>query len=215
MKSLLIKEIRLASHPLTYFFLAFSLMALIPGYPILVGAFFICFGIFRSFQASREANDILYTALLPIDKADAVRAKFVFVCAVQAAAFLLTAALTTLRMTALADAAPYVNNFMMNANLVYLAWTALVFALFNCLFVGPFFRTAYRFGRPFAAFIAVSMLTVAASETLHHVPGLEYLNGTGRLGTQGAILAAALFIYVVATLLSCRRAERVFERIDL
>ena len=32
-------------------------MAFIPAYPILVGAFFVCFGIFRFFQSGRENND--------------------------------------------------------------------------------------------------------------------------------------------------------------
>ena len=44
MKNLLNKEIRLAASPLSWLFLVFGLMALIPGYPILVCAFFICFG---------------------------------------------------------------------------------------------------------------------------------------------------------------------------
>ena len=68
MKKLLIKEIRLAASPLSFLFLAFSVMALIPGYPILVGSFFVCFGIFHSFQATRETNDILYSVLLPLSK---------------------------------------------------------------------------------------------------------------------------------------------------
>ena len=40
MKRLLHKELRLSAAPVTYYFLAFALMTLIPGYPILVGGFF-------------------------------------------------------------------------------------------------------------------------------------------------------------------------------
>ena len=50
MKSLLMKEFKLAASPLAYIFLAGALMTLLPGYPILMGAFFICFGVFHSFQ---------------------------------------------------------------------------------------------------------------------------------------------------------------------
>ncbi|MGO3548708.1 MAG: ABC-2 transporter permease, partial [Paucilactobacillus nenjiangensis] len=60
MKNLLIKEIQLTSMPITFIFLLFAFMTLIPGYPILMGAFFICLGIFFSFQNGRETNDILY-----------------------------------------------------------------------------------------------------------------------------------------------------------
>ena len=70
MNKLLKKELRLTAAPITYFFLAFALMTLIPGYPILVGGFFITLGIFYTFQMARESNDILYTALLPCKKQD-------------------------------------------------------------------------------------------------------------------------------------------------
>ncbi|MBQ7637752.1 MAG: ABC-2 transporter permease, partial [Clostridia bacterium] len=78
MKKLLRKECLLTAPAVTYFFLIFSFMAVIPGYPIAVGAFFLCLGLFYSYQSAREANDILYTAMLPIKKTDVVRAKFVF-----------------------------------------------------------------------------------------------------------------------------------------
>jgi len=206
---------RLTAHILSYLFLAFSLLILAPGYPILVGAFFLCFGIFQTFQNAREANDILYMVLLPIEKGDAVRAKYAFVCFIQGIGFAAMAILTAIRMIFLGDAAPYVNNAMMNANLVFLGYAALVFALFNGVFVGPFFRTAYKFGKPFITFIVLSFLLIAAAETLHHIPGLTFLNGTERLGIQGLILGASLAVYVLTTVLSCRRAVKVFEEIDL
>ena len=68
MKNLLVKELKLSALPLSYFFILFGAMAMIPGYPILVGAFFVCLGIYQSFQNGRENNDILYTVLLPVKK---------------------------------------------------------------------------------------------------------------------------------------------------
>lgn len=58
MIKLLRKEIQLAASPLSYFFIGFGLMAFVPGYPILVGSFFVCLGLFQSFQTAREANDL-------------------------------------------------------------------------------------------------------------------------------------------------------------
>lgn len=72
---LLRKEIKLAASPLSYFFLAFTLMTFIPGYPILVNQFFICLGIFQTFQNGRESNDIIYSVLLPISKKSIVKAR--------------------------------------------------------------------------------------------------------------------------------------------
>ena len=215
MKNLLNKELRLSAHPLSYLFCLFSLMALIPGYPILLGAFFICFGLFQTFQNGRETNDVLYSALLPIDKKDVVKARYIFVCLIQITAFLLTAGLTALRMVFFASATPYVNNAMMNSNPVFLAWTLLIFALFNTLFVGPFYKTAYKFGKPFAAFIVASMLVVCIAELLHHLPGLEFLNTLDRLPLQLMLMLFALAIFVLATIISCRTAQRNFELLDL
>ena len=115
MKNLLSKEIRLAASPLSYVFLVASLMTLLPGYPILMSAFFICFGVFHSFQHAREANDTLYTVLLPVRKRDFVRAKYAFTCMIQLIGFILCASLTAVRMTVLSTAQPYVANALMNA----------------------------------------------------------------------------------------------------
>ena len=215
MKSLLFKELRLSAHILTYLFLAFSLMAFIPGYPILVSAFFICFGIFQTFQNGRETGDVLYTVLLPVEKRDAVRARYAFVCLIQLCAFLLLALFTAVRMALLGGAVPYVQNPMMNANPVFLGWVLIIFAQFNVLFVGQFYRTAYKFGRPFVTFIIVALVTVAAAEALHHIPGLEFLNTSERLFVQLALMAAAGVLYAALTVLSCKRAQRRFELLDL
>ena len=215
MKNLLVKEIRLSSHILTYLFLAFTAMTFIPGYPILISAFFICFGIFQTFQNVRETNDVLYTVLLPAEKRDAVKARFAFVCVIQLAAFVLFAVFTALRMTLLGDAAPYAENPMMNSNPVFLAFILIVFAEFNALFVGPFYKTAYKFGRPFIAFITVSMITVGVAEALHHIPGLGFLNTAEKLPVQFAALFVSAALYAALTASSCVKAQRRFDLLDL
>ena len=106
MKNLLNKEFRLAASPLAYWFLLAALMTMLPGYPILMSAFFICFGVFHSFQNAREANDVLYSVLLPVQKRDIVRSKFAFTCVIQMIGFVLCAILTAVRMIALPDAVP-------------------------------------------------------------------------------------------------------------
>lgn len=76
MNMLLKKEIRLSSMLLTWLFIGFAFMTLLPGYPILCGVFFITLGIYQSFQNAREANDIVYSVLMPVAKRDVVRGKF-------------------------------------------------------------------------------------------------------------------------------------------
>jgi hypothetical protein len=192
-------------------------VALIPGYPIVLSAFFVCLGLFYSFQAARENNDILYTALLPVRKTDVVRAKFIFVIFIQMVFFVLSFALTMLRMTVMNRSDVYVTNPMMNANQLYLAFILLIFAVFNTVFLAGFFKTAYKFGKPFIFFTVASALLIAIAETLHHIPGLEYLNETDTFSNASMwlMLLAAAFIYVLASFASSRASQKSFEQVDL
>lgn len=217
MKYLLIKELRLSTIPLTYIFLTFALMTFIPGYPILCGAFFFCLGLFQSYQSSREANDILYSVLLPVAKRDVVKAKYLAAAVLEMAMFVLCVVCTIIRMAFLSDAGVYEANALMAANLIYLAFILLIFAAFNFFFIGGFFKTAYGVGKPFIVFIVVNFVVIGIAEALHHLPGLGWTNvlGFSNTGGQLMILAAAVIIYVAATMMSCRISQSRFEQIDL
>ena len=152
MNALLRKEMRLSASVLSYLFIAFGIMTLLPGYPILCGAFFVTLGLFHSFQNAREANDIVYSALLPIAKHDVVKGKYQFSMMIETAAFLVMVILTIVRMTVLSDAEAYRENALMNANLFYLGMVLVVFGLFNMVFIGGFFKTAYKLS-PFITYI--------------------------------------------------------------
>lgn len=105
---------------------------------------------------------------------------------------------------------------MMNANFAYLGWLLFLFALFNAVFLGGFFRTAYGLGRPFIRYCIVGFLTIAAAEALHHFPGMAGMNSqTGSYGMQLFVLAAGTLLFALLTAVSCRTACRHFERIDL
>lgn len=217
MRDVLRKEMKLSASPLAYLFIAFGLMFFLPGYPVLCGAFFVTLGLFQSFQTAREANDIVFSALLPIAKKDVVKGKFLFVCFIELCALALMLAAVLVRMTLLSEAAPYRTNALMNTNFFALAGALCIFALFNLIFVAGFFKTAYKLGRPFVIFIVAGFVTIGVFEALHHVPGLGALNafGTDFLGLQLALFAGGLLLWALVTFLSYRLACRRFERIDL
>ena len=214
---LVCKELKLATSPLTWFFLAFGFMTLIPGYPIALGAFFVCLGLFQSVQLYREANDILYSALLPIPKKDVVTAKYLVTVMFQLIALAVMILLTVLRLTALRSAAPYVENALLPANLTYLGVVLLIFAMYNVIFLGGFFKTAYKFGKPFIVFIVATMLLVGLAEVLWHVPGCAFLGAAAGPGLrrQLPVLLACAVIFIAGTLVSLKVSQRRFERIDL
>ena len=217
MNKLLKKEMKLAASPLSYIFIVFGLMAFLPGYPILVGSFFVCLGLFQSFQNAREANDITYTMLLSVAKSDIVKAKYAFCIVVELIYFGLTSAVALLRMTLLSEVAVYRNNVLMNANLVYLGFVLVILGLFNLIFVGGFFRTAYKFAKPFVMFIIAAFLVVGIGETLFHIPGLSVLNAFGfnHIGIQLGVFAAGVVAFVLMSGFSIRQSIKNFEKIDL
>ena len=208
---------KLSASPLSYIFILFGLMFFLPGYPVLCGAFFTGLGLFQGFQNAREANDIEFSALLPISKKDVVKGKFMFVCLIEACSLALMLITALIRMTALADSPVYRSNAMMNANLFAVGCALFIFGLFNVFFLGGFFKTAYNLGRPFITFIIVAFLAIAVFEALHHIPGLEAVNAFGfdHIGLQLVLMLAGLAAFAVMTLLSYKKACANFEKIDL
>ena len=153
MRNILLKEIKLSASPLAFFFIAFGFMFLIPGYPILCSAFFVTLGLFQSFQFAREANDIVFSALLPAAKKDVVKGKYLFVLFIETCAFIVMTVSTVIRMTLLSDSPVYRVNALMNANPFALGMALVIFGLFNWIFVGGFFKTAWKQGRRFRTVI--------------------------------------------------------------
>lgn len=217
MRNILLKEIKLSASPLAFLFILFGFMFLIPGYPILCGVFFTTLGLFKSFEFAREANDTVFSALLPIAKKDVVKGRFFFVGFIEICAAVLMLISVIIRMTALSDAQPYRNNVLMNANLFAAGVAFFIFGLFNLVFVGGFFKTAYKVGRPFLFYMISAFLTIGVFETLHHLPGLEKLNSFGMdcIGLQIITLLVGFALWLLMTLISCRKSCANFEKTDL
>ena len=216
MKKLFYKEMKLSANPLSYWFIAFSAMTMLPRYPILVGSFFICLGIFHTYQQIREYDDITYTVMLPVKKQDVVTAKYLFVLFIECTAFILCTLLTIIRMKVLGNAVPYVTNQLMNANAAYLGYVLIVFAAFNGIFLAGFFKTAYQIGKPFILFCVAGFIIIIIGETLHHIPNLESLNDPSSVNApQVAILVIGIAVFMLCTWVSYQKAVKDFEAIDL
>lgn len=217
MKQMLYKEFRLSASPLSYWFMAAVLLTFVPGYPILLGAFFITLGLFYSFQTMRENNDLGFSLLLPVAKAAVVKAKFYFVLIMESGGFVGMTGITLLRMAVFSDAPVYTANALMPANPAFLGFALLIFGLYNFVFVRGFFKTAYYFSKPFVVYIVLTLAVIAVAETLPHIPGLEPL---GALGFTASFLPWAVLIvgaaaFILLTVTAVRASVRSFERIDL
>lgn len=215
MMNLLRKEIKLSAAPISFLFVAFGVMAMIPNYPIMLGAFFICFGIFHTFQATRENGDIFYSAMLPVRKADVVVSKYTFVLFIQLMGLICTTVFTLIRMIAIGNVTPYAENSLMNANIAFLGYFLMVYAIFNTVFIGGFFKTAYKIGMPFVGFAIGTFIMIGIGEALHHFPGLEGLNSNVFAPIQLVPFGLGLIVWIVATMISLNTSIKSFERIDL
>lgn len=217
MINLIKKEFKLSAHILSYLFISFGLMTFIPGYPILVGVFFSCLGIFQSFQSYRESNDISYSILLPVTKKDIVKAKFIFVSIIELLTFLIMVIITIIRMTLLKDVDAYINNPLLTANLVFLGYALIIYGLFNILFVMGYFKTGYNFGKPFISFIIAGFICIGLFEALRYFPGLQVLNSFGfeNIIVQLMVLFTGIVLYSLFTYIGFKNSVKKFEKIDL
>ncbi len=209
MYKLFMKEVRIASHPLSFFFILFSFMFLIPGYPILLAPFFVTLGIFQSFQKARENGDILFSVLLPVPKGDTVKGKFLFVTSIELSSTLLMALCAIMRSSVLKDNPIYTSNPMMKADLFALSLAVFIFALFNFIFVRGFFRTAYNIGLPFLVYAVSAFIVAAAGEILSHFSFVKSHPG------QSLIFVALCFLFTLITIFSYRMSVISFEKLDL
>ena len=217
MRNLLLKEIKLSSSIIVYLFMLFGLLFFVPGYPILCGVFFSTLGIFKSFEYAREANDIVFSSVLPVSRKDIVKGRYCFVCLIELGTLLLMSVITLLRMTLFVDSPAYRNNFMMNANMFAIGAAFVIFALFNIIFVRGFFKTAYKTGKPFLIYMIIAFIFVCIFETLHHIPGLSLLNSFGfeNMTSQILLLITGIVIWILMTLVSYKKACNLFNKIDI
>ena len=231
MKALLNKECKLCLHPTVFIYLAMVLMLLIPNYPYLVSCFFVCNAIFYCFQQARENGDPMYTAMLPVSKAQAVRARVWFVVLIQAIDLLLMAAVCAFAIVSM----PPSNAGGTDHSLSLLAFALVLFAVFNLIFLPSFYRSGYKAGTSFLKsavgvwiWLLLSEGTMIATRVIVTEKGLDipffrFLDNcvdcfpaTKEAWTVQAILfGAGLVIYALATLLAARISIKRYERVDL
>ena len=213
MFDLLQKELRLAVHPSMYIFVCLGALVLIPAYPYGVVFFFAMLGIFQSMMYARETRDIYFTALLPVRKRDAVKAKLLLASFAQLTQLLLSVPFAFLRTLYL----PEGNPVGIEANAAYYGFGLMIFGIFNLVFFTQFFKTAYKAGVAFLTALIPCTLCIFAMEASVHFPGLGWLDGTdgASLARQAPILLAGIAVYAGTWYWTFRAASKRFEQVDL
>lgn len=215
MTKLLKKEFVLFTHPTSWMFLAFGAMMLIPGYPMYVPFFWTTLGLFYACLSARENNDLYYTLLLPVRKRDAVRARGLYFALMELLQILACVPFAILRHVL--KIGP--NSAGMDVNLALFGLALLLMGLFNLLFLPRLYKNPAAVGKPFfIVTVWVFVYILAAEACCFVVPFFRDVLDTPDPqfpGAKLAVLALGAALFVLLTLLGVRRAEAIFEKVDL
>ncbi len=215
MKALQYKEWRLGMSPVPLLFLLLSGLILIPNYPYYVTFFYNGLGIFMLMQSLRENRDTAYMMLLPVTKAQMVRARFR--TAVQLELMQVLACVPFMLLRARYG---HLNNAVgIEANAAFLGLGLVQMGLFNLVFFPMHYRNGYDIGKPFViASIAEFFYIVAAEICDHVIPYMKTVCESYALSEQLRqlpVLLGGAAIYAGLTALALRSSIRRFERVDL
>lgn len=215
MKNLIRKELKLVVQPINYIFLLFGAMVLIPNYPYLVSFFYPTLGIFLMMMTTRENDDLVFSAMLPVRKSDVVRARFITVSLIEIANILATIPFVLLRGV-LYKGSEVAENFFLMPNAVFFGLAFIVFAAFNASFLPKFFKNGYdlRFLIP----AIVVFLVINFAEVLGFVPVVrDYIRATDLSGqlAQLPVLLGGIAVFALELVLDCRRSIKYFEKVNL
>lgn len=214
MKALLYKQLRLNCHPMTLVFLLAGVFFLIPNYPYTVAFFYVTLGLFFMFMNTREQRDADYAAVLPVRKADTVKAVCLFAAIIQLLSLMIAVPFAFLSARINPNGG---NAAGLDANVTLFAMAFVLFAVFNIVFLPSFYRTGYKVGVSFLKASLCVALVVICDVVLPHLPGLAWLDGVDKASClrQLPILAVCAAVYVICTLLACRISIKRYEKVDL
>ncbi|MBQ7473945.1 MAG: ABC-2 transporter permease [Oscillospiraceae bacterium] len=215
MAKLLKKEFALFAHPTSWMFLAFGAMMLIPGYPMYLPIFFASLGLFYACLSARENNDLYYTLLLPVRKRDAVRARALYFVIMELLQLAVCVPFAILR--GVLKIGP--NAAGMDVNVALFGLALVVAGAFNALFLPRLYKNPAAVGKPFLIVSVCVFLFIFALEACSFVlPFFRDVLDTPdpqHLPAKLAVLAVGAALFVLLTVLGTRRAEAIFEKVDL
>lgn len=215
MGKLLQKEFRLAMHPTGWIFLSLSALMLIPGYPFYITFFYTTMAVFFTCLSGRENQDITYTLLLPVPKADAVRARMVFAVLLELAQLALAAVFAALRQVLHMP----LNPVGIEPNLAFFGSSFVMLGLFNLVFFTGYYRNVRKVGAAFVrGCVALTVYMVAAETAVHAVPFARDVLDTldpSYMVPKAVVFGIGVGLYIGMTVFAYIYARRSFEAQDL
>ncbi len=213
MMKLLYKEIRLCAHPTSLVFAFLGCLVLVPAYPYSVILLFGSLAPYITFVNARETNDLWYTAILPVSKAESVGGKCLLVVSLQLFQLLFSVPFAMLR-----HGLHIANNPVgLDATPAWYGLGLLVYGVFDILFLASFYKSGYKAGKAFLlASIPLGSMMVLVEATAH-IPMLSWMDSVQPedLLRQLPILLAGIIGYAALLFLAYRISVKRYEKVDL
>lgn len=215
MWKLLNKEFRLVISPLYFLTTVFGALLLIPQWVFFVAPMYILFiALPNIVQFSKAQKDMEFTMLLPVRKADAVRARILAIALLQTAQVLVVALFAALNITLY-----HTPNFFIDPNVAYVGCVFVMFGVFNIVFFPMLYKTGYKLAAPLIAGLTLTLVFAVLIELLVVTvpPVTRVLDGISRaeLVRQIPVLLCGIAAFMLLTWGSMRASIRRFDRVNL
>ena len=177
--------------------------------------FFASLGLFYACLAGRENNDLYYTLLLPVRKRDAVRARALYFAIMELLQLLACVPFAIARGALRIGSNPA----GMDVNVALFGLALVVAGVFNLLFLPRLYKNPLSVGKPFLIVsLCVLFLIFALEASSFVLPFFRDVLDTPdpqHPGAKLAVLGLGAALFVLFSVLGTRRAERIFEKVDL
>lgn len=215
MKNLLYKELKLAINPVAFIMPLLCALLLIRDYLYLIAFMYTFITIPIIFTVCKEQKDIYFTALLPVRKKDAVKARFISVIAIELLQIIVAVPFAIINNKLY----PEGNMFLMDANTALFGLVFIMYAIFNTIFLTGFYKTAYKIAFPLTLSIAVTLVySVIIEFLIQSLPSLKSSLDTldkGMFLRQTSVLFVGIIIYILSAIISYKKSADNFEKIDV
>lgn len=226
MKNLLYKELKLCLNPQVIIFSFLSLLIVIPSWPSAVAFVYLFSGISTIFPRALADKDIIYSAMLPVRKADVVKGKVLLVTAIEVFSILISVPGAIIKillldpMTVASSPAAeqvsqqaYVNSIA--PNFACYGFVFLAMGVFALVLFPWYYRNPAKINWPGVVSILVGILTMGIGIALQaFIPQLQNYDTIGLI-VQLSVLAVGIIFFVLATILAEKKAEKNFAKVDL
>lgn len=217
MNNLLLKELRLSVHPFYYVMpvLTGALM-LVPGWLYFVVFLYFCFitvpNIFATYKAQ---NDLIFTVMLPVKKADIVAARVALIVLLEMLHMVTAVGFGMINRHLYGDWLP----IFLYPTIGFWGLSFVMLGIFNLLFLPIFYKTSYKYGLANVVGIlgAMSFAGLVEWAAIKNEWMIYYFKGEGILnnGFHLSILLGGMLLYSIMTYLSYRWSVVRFEKVEI